>query len=69
MVNNRATSFSHQKKGVSGDFLVLSYQFVFFFCFQLFANFLKIAFSKKGCKNWVFQCSVFEVNFLKNLFF
>ena len=29
-------------------FLVLSYHFVFF-CVQLFANFLKIAFSKTGC--------------------
>ena len=29
------------------------------FCSQLSGNFLKIAFFKKGCKNWVFQFSAF----------
>ena len=35
--------------------------FCVFFCAQLSGNFLEIAFFKKGCKNWVFQISVFSV--------
>ena len=38
---------------------MLSYQFVFFFCFQLFFSYLKIAFFKKGVQNLVF--SIFSV--------
>ena len=38
---------------------MLSYQFVFFFCFQLFFIYLKIAFFKKGVQNLVF--SIFSV--------
>ena len=30
-----------------------------FFCVQLSGNYLKIAFFKKGCKNWVFQYCAF----------
>ena len=34
--------------------------FCFYFFAQLSRNFLKIAFFKKGCKNWVFQFSLFK---------
>ena len=45
-------------------FWVLSYQFVFFFCFQLFANFLKIAFFKKRVQKLGFSIfSVLSLNF------
>ena len=72
MVNNWATSrlitgprhFYTIKIGVSGDFWVLSYQFVFFFCFQLFANFLKIAFFKKRVQKLGFSIfCVLSLNF------
>ena len=46
--------FSHYKNRGFWRFFLLSYHFVFF-CVQLFANFLKIAFFEKGSKNWVFQ--------------
>ena len=39
--------------------MVLSYQFVFFFCFQLFFSYLKIAFFKKRVQKSVF--SIFSV--------
>ena len=45
-------------------FGVLSYQFVFFFCFQLFADFLQIAFFKKGVQKLGFSIfSVLSLNF------
>ena len=43
---------------VSSDFLHTQL-LLCVFCAQLSGNFLKIAFSKKKCKNWVFQFSVF----------
>ena len=68
IVTNWATSFSHYKNRGFRWFLVLSCQFVFF-CFQLFANFLKIAFFKKRVQKLGFQFSVFEVWILKIIFF
>ena len=71
-VNNWATSklitgprhFLHYKnRGFRCFSWVLSYQFVFFFCFQLFANFLKIAFLKKRVQKlgfFNFQCFEFK---------
>ena len=47
------------KIGVSGDFFLLSYHFVFLFCVQLFANFLKIAFFEKRVQKLGF--SIFSV--------
>ena len=45
-------------------FWVLSYQFVFFFGFQLFANFLKIAFFKKRVQKLGFSIfCVLSLNF------
>ena len=52
--------FSHYKnRGFRRFFAQLS--FCVFFCVQLFANFLKIAFffEKKRVQNWVFQISLF----------
>ena len=46
------------KIGVSGDLFLLSYHFVFFLC-PIIWQISKIAFFKKGCKNWFFQFSVF----------
>ena len=47
--------FSHYKNRGFKRFFVLSYHFVFFFCVQLFANFLKIAFFKKGVQKLGFS--------------
>ena len=61
-----ARHFRAIKIGVSGDFLVLSYQFVLFFCFQLFASFLKRAFFKKGVQKLGFSIfGVLSLNFCK----
>ena len=49
--------------------LVLSYQFVFLFGFQLFVNFLKMAFSKKRVQKLGFSIfSVLSLNFQIVLF-
>ena len=69
MVTNWATSFSHYKNKGFRCFLVLWYQFVFF-CFQLFANFLKIAFFKKRVQKLGFSIFiVLSLNFENSLFF
>ena len=69
MLNNWATSFSHYKNRVFRWFLVLSYQFVFFFCFQLFFSFLKMAFFKKGVQKLGFPIfSVLSYFFENSLF-
>ena len=50
-------------------FWVLSYQFVFFLCFHLFANFLKIAFFKKRVQKLGFSIfSVLSLIFENSLF-
>ena len=60
MVTNWATSFLHYKNRGFRRFLVLSYHFVFF-CVQLFANLLKIAFfRKKGAKLGFFKFLCFK---------
>ena len=59
MVTNWATSFSHYKIGVSGDFFGSQLSVCAFFCFQLFFSFLKIAFFKKGVQKMGF--SIFSV--------
>ena len=50
---------AYKNSGFEAIFGTHSYHFVFFFCAQLSGSHLKIAFFKKGCKNWVFQISVF----------
>ena len=63
MATNWATSFSHYKNRGFRWFLVLSYHFVFF-CVQLFANFLKLAFfNKKGAKIGFFNFLCFKLLF------
>ena len=57
-VSTGPRSFSHYKnRGFRRFFVQLS--LCVFFGAQLSGNFLKIAFLKKGCTNWVFQSSVF----------
>ena len=57
------------KIGVSGDFFLLSYHCVCFFCSQLSGNFLKIAFFKKRVQKLGFSVfCVLSLNFENSLF-
>ena len=50
---------AYKNSGFKRFVLHTQLSFCVFFCPQFSGNFLKIAFFKKGCKNWVFQFSVF----------
>ena len=69
MVTNWATSFSHYRNRGFRWLFWCSDISLCFFCFQLFPNFLQIAFFKKGGKNKVFSIfSVLSLNFENSLF-